>query len=428
MKSVLGFLMVAMLAIALALLLGSNEANLTLFWHPYRVDVSFNLAVLLLLGLFVALHAAWRAWGALRRLPRQAQRWRSEQLERTAQSAVLEALVQQRAGRYVRAQAAAKQALAQLEQLGPQSFPGHERVRWLAWQLAAESAHQLGNVAERDTWLQQAAADPGLSNHSEARAGLALQAAAWALEQRDPSAAAQWLSDLPQGVLRRIHALRLRLRLARLRQQHTEAIELVRLLSKHRAYSAQAARSVLRGLVQDAWRTAPDRVVVEQVWRGLQASERAMPELALTALEHWCRLPCTDVDDTDAAGRKKIPHWPEEALYVVWGAYAQLDQALRYRLMLVFEQVMPHLGSDWLAKMEQAQQRQPADVVLQYLTGQMCRQHRLWGKSQSLLGAASLQLTEPELARRCWRSLAELAEQRGDHLAAQSAWKKAALF
>ncbi|MDP2022942.1 MAG: heme biosynthesis protein HemY, partial [Hydrogenophaga sp.] len=55
-------------------------------------------------------------------------------------------------------------------------------------------------------------------------------------------------------------------------------------------------------------------------------------------------------------------------------------------------------------------------------------QRQLWGKAAQLLGQASHSLAEPSLLRRTWRSLAALAEERGDVAAAQSAWKKAALL
>ena len=77
-------------AIALALLVGSNDANLTLFWQPYRIDLSLNLVLLLLLAAFVAVHVALRALAALFEMPRQARRWRAQQKERATHAALLE--------------------------------------------------------------------------------------------------------------------------------------------------------------------------------------------------------------------------------------------------------------------------------------------------------------------------------------------------
>ncbi len=210
-----------------------------------------------------------------------------------------------------------------------------------------------------------------------------------------------------------------------MQQDHAAAIELVRLLAKHRAYSAQASTSLLRGLVLDTLRAARDPATLLQAWRALEPAERAMPELALAALEQWDRL------DGGGAAADALPgarRWLEDSLQLGWGRYASLDADLRRRWLLRLEAELPRLGSDWLAQIEQAQQRQPADVGLQYLAGQACLQRQLWGKAATLLAQASQQLTDPELARRCWRSLARLAEERGDAEAAQAAWKKAALI
>ena len=65
-------------AVALALFAGDNEGTVTVFWPPHRVDVSVNLALLLLLALFVLLYLALRALSAMVQLPRQARRWRTQ--------------------------------------------------------------------------------------------------------------------------------------------------------------------------------------------------------------------------------------------------------------------------------------------------------------------------------------------------------------
>lgn len=427
MKGVFWFLGLAAMAVALALLVGSNHANVTLYWHPYRIDLSFNLVLFGLLLLFFLLYASLRAVALLRSLPQQAQRWRTHQMERSALASVLDAVAQQYAGRFVRAQSAAHHALVQLEQLGDHPFPGREQVQMLAHLLAAESAQALGNVEARDQSLQAALASETARHASEARAGLLMRAAGWALEQQDAAAASRWLAELPQGVARRIHALRLRLRLARLQQDHVAAIDLVRLLAKHHAYSDQASRSLLRGLVLDALRAARDPAAMLQVWRGLDGRERSSPELALAALEQWDRLGGTAVVGTGEAPQG-ARHFLEDSLQAAWTGYAEMDAEQRRRLLLRLEAALPQLGSDWLAEVEQAQQRQPNDAGLQYLAGQAFLQRQLWGKAAFLLGQASQQLADAELARRSWRGLARLAEERGDAEAAHAAWKKAALL
>ncbi|MEN9887213.1 MAG: hypothetical protein RL758_1791, partial [Pseudomonadota bacterium] len=77
MRSVFWFLFLAALAVALAMLVGDNQATISVFWPPYRVDLSFNLVLFTAVGGFVLLYLALRGMALLRSLPQQAQRWRA---------------------------------------------------------------------------------------------------------------------------------------------------------------------------------------------------------------------------------------------------------------------------------------------------------------------------------------------------------------
>lgn len=60
MRAALWFLALFGAAVALALFAGNNQGTVTVFWPPYRVDLSLNLVVVLLLGGFTLLYAALR--------------------------------------------------------------------------------------------------------------------------------------------------------------------------------------------------------------------------------------------------------------------------------------------------------------------------------------------------------------------------------
>lgn len=66
-------------AVAMALFAGNNQSSVTWFWSPYRVDMSLNLALVLLFLAFVLLYAALRALAVLLQMPHQARRWRMQQ-------------------------------------------------------------------------------------------------------------------------------------------------------------------------------------------------------------------------------------------------------------------------------------------------------------------------------------------------------------
>ncbi|OPH11559.1 heme biosynthesis HemY N-terminal domain-containing protein, partial [Azospirillum brasilense] len=92
MRAALWFLVLFGTAVAAALFAGNNQGTVTLFWPPYRVDLSLNFVLLLFFGGFAILYAALRALSALLELPGQARRWRVQQKERSMHAALLDAL------------------------------------------------------------------------------------------------------------------------------------------------------------------------------------------------------------------------------------------------------------------------------------------------------------------------------------------------
>lgn len=423
MRSVFWLLGLAALAVALALLVGRNPATLTLFWPPYRFDVSFNFVVFALIAVFVLLHLALRAIAVLRELPAQAQRWRGQQVERAVVGAVMDALSHQLSGRFVRAQSAAQHALDQLKSSAVAQWPRRDQLQLLAHLLLAESAQALQNKDRRDEHLQAALSPQLLKSAPEAYEGALLRAVRWAVEDRDVDAARSRLADLPQGAARRIQTLRLKLRIARLGGATAEALETARVLAKHRAFSPSVARSVVRGLALDALGQAHDLQQLQAVWLKLDSTERAMPELALAAAQRANGLA---VKGGDAADRLAAAALVRTWLEPLWQTFGSLDPAQQRQCVQALEPGLPQLDAAWLARVEQAQRQLPNNPFLQYLSGQACMQRQLWGKAAQLLGQASHSLQEPTLLRRTWCALAELALERGDETAAQAAWKKAA--
>lgn len=427
MRSVFWLLGLAAVAVALALLVGNNASTVTLFWPPYRFDVSFNFVLFCLIAGFLLLYAALQAIALVRDLPERAQRWRSQQVERSVVGSVMDALAHQLAGRFVRAQSAAQHALDQLEAVAPGQWPRRDQLQVLAHLLLAESAQSLQNRERRDENLQ-AALDPALAKGApDASEGALLRAVRWAVEDRDVDAARSRLAELPQGAGRRIQALRLKLRVARLGGATEEALETARLLAKHKAFSPDASRSIVRGLVLDVLREAQDMAQLETVWNRLDASERAIPELALAAALRGNQLVLQRADAHDEEARAvaaRLRSWLEP----LWQGFDALSSLQQRQLVVAFEPGLPQLDSAWLARLEQQQRLSPNNAFLQYLSGQACMQRHLWGKASQLLTLASHGLRDAALLRRTWRSLARLAEERGDEAAAQAAWKQAALL
>ncbi len=427
MRSVFWLLGLAALAVALALLMGHNQAMVTLFWFPYRYDVAFNFVVFALIVVFALMYLALRAVAVLRELPAQARRWRHQQVERAAVGAVLDALAHQLAGRFVRAQAAGLTALEQLNAMPAAQWAQRPQLQLLAHLLVAESAQSLQNHGARDQHLQAALHPQLIKAAPVAHEGALLRSVHWALEERDADLARSRLAELPHGTARRIQALRLKLRAARLGGATAEALDTARLLAKHRAFSPQASHSILRSLALAALRETRDLSQLRTVWSRLDAKERLMPELALAAGERAHQLAQAEGRDAAAVTGEAaalVRGWLEP----LWPGLADLTPAQQRQLVLVMEPGLPSLDASWLARLEQTQQQWPSLACLQYLAGQAFMQRQLWGKAALLLGQASHSLNDPVLLRRTWCALARLAEERGDATAAQAAWKRAALL
>ena len=423
MRAALWLLVLFAVAVASALFAGSNQGTITLFWPPHRLDFSLNLVLLLLTLAFVTLYAALRALAKLLELPRQARRWRLHQKERAMHGAMLDTVALFMAGRFLRSRKAAQAALAQEAALtrAQVSLPHGRQLRALAHLVSAEDSQALQDYPTRDMHLQQAldyAPEQGTSAERELREGIQMRAARWALENREPHAALDWLNALPQGAARRTLALRLKLKASRLSQRTQDALDTARLLAKHRAFSAGAAQSIVGGLATDLLSSAHDPAQLQRTWLSLEPAERAMPELAIHAAQRLTLLG----GDTAIARQWLLPAW--QRLVDQPSALADL-QAIK--LVRALESGMEDVDSTWLARIESAAQANPRDTRLQYLAGMACLQRQLWGKAQQLLTQSTQQLEDVGLRRNAWLRLAELAERRGDLTAATQAWKQAAL-
>ncbi|MFN7155924.1 MAG: heme biosynthesis HemY N-terminal domain-containing protein [Acidovorax sp.] len=423
MRAALWLLALFGVAVAAALFAGNNQGTVTLYWPPYRIDLSLNMVVLLLVGSFVTIYAALRALAALLELPHQARRWRVQQKERAMHAALLDALTHMLGGRFIRSRKAAVAALSQENALATagEAVPHGRQLRALAHMIAAESSHALQDSATRESHLQDALQEAplrGTVNEQEMREGAQMRAARWSLDDRDANAALERLAALPTGAARRTLALRIKLKATRLARHTQEALDTARLLGKHRAFSPAAAQSIVRGLATELINSAHDTAQLQQIWMSLEPAERKMPELAIHAAQRLAIL------GGDAA---QVRSW----LLPVWERLVDLPDALAehhaLKLVRALEAGLDSLDAPWLARIETAQQANPRDARLSYLAGMACLKRQLWGKAQQLLTQAAQQLADTSLRASAWRHLAELAEQRGDESAAAEAWKKAAL-
>ena len=384
-------------AVVAALTLGNNDGLASFYWRSWRLDVSLNLFILVLVAGCFLLVTLFQTLDSLISLPKRARQWRQALRERSAQAALRDALGDYYGGRYSRAQKAALKAL-NIQSQTPDLAQDAGFVA-LVHLLAAQSAHRLQDKRRRDDHLQQA-----LLAGSQARTqeeGARLLAAEWALDDRDAARALQLLAELGPGVSRRTQALRLKLQACRLSRQPMEALRTARLLAKHQGFSKPAAQGLLRSLAFEVLESARDVDQLRSLWQQLDGADRRDVFVAARAAQ------CAAAQGAPEDGRG----W----LRPFWDAIGEQGDDERAALAEALVQCVPGVGPEWLQRLEQAQQRFPRDMQLSYALGHVLAERQLWGKARLMLEqAAEDRRLSVAARRRCWLLLADLAGQDGD--------------
>ena len=185
------------LAAGLAVAGRYNEGYALLVWPPYRIQISLNLLILLLVGAFVAAYSLSRLVARTLALPRAVQQFRARKSRERASQAIYDAVRLRIEGRFGQA---LKQATAAYE---ANEAPG------LAALLAARAAESLRDETRYRHWLAKAA-----EHDDEVRLARLMTEAKLAVEGRRFAEAGERLAELQAGGQRHIAALRLALRTA----------------------------------------------------------------------------------------------------------------------------------------------------------------------------------------------------------------------
>jgi HemY protein len=141
MRAALWLVSLFAVAVATALLASNNVGTVSIFWTPYRLDLSLNLVLFALVMILLTVHWAQRALTALFELPKQAKRWRLQQKERATHAALLDSLAQFMEGRFLRARKSAELVLVREKSLSDagEVLDHAGALRCVAHILAAES-------------------------------------------------------------------------------------------------------------------------------------------------------------------------------------------------------------------------------------------------------------------------------------------------
>jgi HemY protein len=394
-----------------ALFASTNPGTVTVFWPPYRVDLSLNLVLLALVVAFVVAHLVLGTASTLTGLPAQARRWRALQRERAVQGHLVDALFSMAGGRFVRASesllAADRMQRALIEADRDEPTLQAETVFAAIHMLAAEAQHALQKQASRQQHVQTALETLHRRRAVDALDGLYLRATRWSLDDNDAAGARAWWEQLSQGAMRRAASLRLRFRTARLAGENLEALVTVRQLIKHKAFRGATGDNISQALATELLRAPGDAQQLEQAWARLEPQEKEAAPVALLGAQRLL-----DLGGDGALSRAwLLPLWNS---FLKTGTPLTADQQVRLVQILELGFGLPDAVPDsvWLARIENAQMANPRSPLLQYLAGAMCLRMSLWGKAEHFFKQASAGLQSVPLQREALTQLQRIQEQR----------------
>ena len=348
------FWLLAVFAAAALIAVGgrTNDGYALLVYPPYRVELSLVFFGILLVGAFFVLHAAFRIFQHILRLPVHVKVYRERRRKAQAHDALLGAAQALFEGRYARAERDARQA-----------FEGGES-RSLAAILAARAAHALRMRERRDEWLERAAGDG-----DTAHVARLVTRAELLLDDRDFSGARAVLRDLHGSGPKHIATLRLLLRAELGARNWEEVLRLADILAKrsaispalHAEYKGQALSELLVALSQDGR-------AFEARWKKLAVRDQALPKVSAAAARQASALGMHEL------AREIL----EKALAGEWNP-------------LLVDLYGESPGEDVRARIERAEKwlrERPADARLLLALGRLCVHGELWGKAQNYLEAS----------------------------------------
>ncbi len=348
MRRVIWSLLVVSVAVGLAMLMRFNDGNVALLWPPYRVDVSVNLAILLLVIGFVLLHLMLLALSNALNLPSRVRQYRERRRRESAMASLRDGLLALFEGRFGRAERLAQGAL------GDHSLAG------VASLVAARAAHRMREGERRDRWLEAARAEAN-STHATL-----MTSAEFAVEDHRPGDAIAAIEALHAGGLRHIHALRIALRAHEQSQDWAALLQVLRQLEKRDALHPAA----IRGLKIRAYRAlfasrSDDLFPVQQLYASLTPADRQVDEIAEAAARAFA-----------VVGR------PEQAARIVEQV---IDQHMAQPLLSLYATLDAVPARERLRQAEAWRVRYGDSAPLLMTLGQLCMAEELWGKAEEFL-------------------------------------------
>lgn len=372
-------------AVGLALLMRFNQGNVVVLWPPYRIDLSVNLVLALLAGVFTLMHLLLVGTARALGLPQRVKEYRQRRQQEQAAASLRESVLAFFEGRLGRSERFARGALSTAATAGPAAL------------VAARAAHRMQERDRRDQWFKEAAQDPGA-----AQAVLMSQAEV-AVDDRRTSEALDLLDQISSRGARHMVSLRTALRAYEQAERWEDVLRTLRLVEKrdamHPVATAQLRARALTALLS---RSQGDPAAVRALWKGLRADERASSAVAVQFARAFAD--CGAQDEARRIVEQTLDAGMDDAMVALYG---RLD-GLAVR--------------DRLDRLEGWRTRHGDGAGVLMALGEVCAAEKLWGKAEDYLQQALRR--EPSV--RAHLALGELYERLGRSAEASTHFRDAA--
>ncbi len=382
MRALIWLVGLAAAAVALVLAARYNHGYVLVVMPPWRIELSFNFAVLLAVAASAGLYVAMRAVTIAITMPARVREFRKRRDAARARENFNDALINFFEGRFGRAEKAAAAALK----------AGESRA--LSAVLAARAAHGMRAFSARDDYLARAASPDPDENSMRLIAQVEML-----LDERRYHDALDVLRQLPE---KHTAALRLELRAQQMAKNWDRVLALIPQLEKRKVFERPVVAQLRRqAIIESLKHKALDIKSLREYWDRLPEEEKSESRIAAAATA--CFVELGGCDDA----RRII----EQSVERVW------DQGL----IALYSEC---LGSDVRQRLERAEkwlELHRKDAVLLLTLGRLCAHQGLWGKARSYLDA-SLSIESTHSAH---LELARLLEREGRVEQAAAHYQKA---
>jgi len=352
MRVLFWFLILAGAAVAVALAARLTTGYALFVAPPYRVELSLNLLLLLVVAGFFAGYASLRIVRRAMRLPEEVRLYRQRQHQERARAKQDAAIVALLEGRFGRARQFAEEALAIPQSSG------------LSALLAARAAIATREFAAAESLL--ARADATVPSLAVPR--LMLEAE-MKLEQGQPLEALAILSALRKEAGSHTAALRLELRALQGAGRYAEIPPLVDQLVKRKVYGVREGEFVRAAAhAQELNARMLDGEGLRAYWSKLSETEQRNPKIARAAARSFIAL----------GGDREAVELLTKSLEREWNS----------ELVELYAECRPADGAPQLEQGERWLAKHRDDSALLYALGVLCERAQLWGKAQTYFEAS----------------------------------------